>query len=59
MSMGRLIMLDLIKTDEQAEVARVFKDVRERAVGFELAADSIDKFMDEVDCDEFEKDDAR
>lgn len=52
-------MLDLIKTDEQAEVARVFKDVRERAVGFELAADSIDKFMDEVDCDEFEKDDAR
>jgi len=57
--MGRLIMLDLIKTDEQAEVARVFKDVRERAVGFELAADSIDKFMDEVDCDEFEKDDAR
>ena len=43
------IMLDLIKTDEQAEVARVFKDVRERAIGFDKAAGSIDQFMSEID----------
>ncbi len=42
-------MLDLIKTDEQAEVARVFKDVRERAIGFDKAAGSIDQFMSEID----------
>lgn len=42
-------MLDLIKNDEQAEVARVFKDVRERAIGFDNAADSIDDFMSEID----------
>lgn len=42
-------MLEPINTDEQAEVARAFKDVRERAVGFQMAADAIDSFMDEVD----------
>lgn len=49
-------MLDFIKTDEQAEVAKVFKDVRERAIGFELASEAIDRFMSEIDDVIYEKD---
>lgn len=49
-------MLDVIKTDEQAEVAKVFKDVRERAIGFESAAKAIDTFMDEVDQEKLDED---
>lgn len=48
-------MLNAVKTDEQAEVARVFKDVRERATGFESAANAIDAFMKEMESDSSKK----
>lgn len=49
-------MLDIVNSDEQAEVASVFKDVRERAIGFDLAADRIDSFMDELEAEDALKD---
>jgi hypothetical protein len=44
-------MLSQNDDEEQAEVARVFKDVRERAIGFDLASKRLDEFFAELQQD--------
>lgn len=52
-------MLDLVKSDEQAEVAKVFAYVRERAVGFDNAAETIDEFLRSIAFEQSDAEDAK
>lgn len=45
-------MLNKTSTEEQAEVARVFKDVRERVTGFDSASSKLDEFMTDLESED-------